>query len=93
MFKIDTNAWRLDYDEYVAKANELKDEGWLGFKVYAARPGVTYVWAYNPVLQAYRLITTKEYLTLRDRGLWEKGIDRIKGQEVKVKNAAKAESK
>ena len=23
MFKIDTNAWRLDYDEYVAKANEL----------------------------------------------------------------------
>lgn len=94
MREIDVNAYQLTYDEYVTKANQLKDEGWAGFHVYPQRPGVTYVWAYNPILEEYRLITTKEYLTLRDLGLWEKGVDRLKGQEVKPRAPkAKEETK
>lgn len=84
MREIDEFAVELSYPEYKEEAQKLKDEGWSGFKVMPPRSGVTYVRAYNAYLEAYRLLTKKEYLSLRELGFWEKGIDRLKGQVVKT---------
>lgn len=84
MTQIDDDAVELTYQEYVEEAKLLKDEGWENFKVYEPRAGVVYVKAFNRVLGASRLITKVEYLSLRDSGLWAKGVDRLKGQVVKT---------
>lgn len=84
MRDIDEFAVELSYPEYVEEAQKLKEEGWKGFKILPPRAGVTYVKAYNPVLNAHRLITKKEYLSLKELGMWEKGVDRLKGSVVRT---------
>jgi hypothetical protein len=84
MNQIDDDAIELNYDEYIERAKQLKAEN-PAFVIYPPRPGVTYCYAYNRHNQVYRLLTTKEYVTLRDYGLWDKGIDRLKGSQVSTK--------
>ena len=70
MKNIDNFAIELTYDEYMERAKQLKEEN-PSFVIYPPRPGVTYCYAYNKHNQVYRLLTTKEYVTLRDYGLWD----------------------